>query len=42
MVSDEIPVVALHDRMHLLGLLSRRELISAYTAQIQALRSSEP
>ncbi|HMB08704.1 MAG TPA: chloride channel protein [Isosphaeraceae bacterium] len=39
---DEIPVVAPDDPTHLLGLLSRRELVSAYTAQIEALRTPDP
>jgi CIC family chloride channel protein len=39
---DEIPVVAPDDPTRLVGLLHRRELVSAYTAQIQALRSPEP
>lgn len=36
---DEIPVVRPEDSSQLVGLLSRRELTSAYTALIQALRS---
>ncbi len=36
---DEIPVVEPDDTTRLIGLLSRRELTSAYTAMIQALRS---
>ena len=36
---DEIPVVEPDDSTRLIGLLSRRELTSAYTAMIQALRS---
>ena len=36
---DEIPVVEPDDPTHLIGLLSRRELTSAYTALIQALRA---
>jgi CIC family chloride channel protein len=36
---DEIPVVDAQDSTRLIGLLSRRELTSAYTAMIQALRS---
>jgi CIC family chloride channel protein len=39
---DEIPVVAPDDPTHLLGLLSRHELVSAYTAQIEALRAPDP
>jgi CIC family chloride channel protein len=39
---DEIPVVAPDDPTRLIGLLHRRELVSAYTAQIQALRSPHP
>jgi len=35
---DEIPVVAPDDPTRLLGLLSRRELVSAYTNQIEDLR----
>jgi CIC family chloride channel protein len=37
--ADELPVVAANDRDRLLGLLSRRELVGAYTAQIEALRT---
>jgi CIC family chloride channel protein len=36
---EEIPVVAADDPKQLIGLLSRRELISTYTKQIEALRS---
>ena len=36
---DEIPVVQPDDPTDLIGLLSRRELTSAYTALIQSLRS---
>jgi CIC family chloride channel protein len=36
---DEIPVVRPEDSARLVGLLSRRELTSAYTAKIQSLRS---
>jgi len=36
---DEIPVVQPDDSTDLIGLLSRRELTSAYTALIQSLRS---
>ena len=36
---DEIPVVEPNDSTRLVGLLSRRELTSAYTAMIQSLRS---
>jgi CIC family chloride channel protein len=39
---DEIPVVAPDDPTRLVGLLHRRELVSAYMAQIKALRSPEP
>jgi CIC family chloride channel protein len=39
---DEIPVVQPDDPTNLIGLLSRRELTSAYTALIQALRSPGP
>ncbi len=39
---DEIPVVDPDDPSHLLGLLGRRELVSAYSAQIEALRSPDP
>jgi hypothetical protein len=31
--------VALDDPSHLIGILSRRELVSAYSSQIEALRS---
>jgi CIC family chloride channel protein len=36
---DEIPVVQPDDPTRLIGLLSRRELVSTYTAQIDALRA---
>jgi CIC family chloride channel protein len=36
---DEIPVVQPDDKSRLIGLLSRRELVSTYTAQIEALRT---
>ena len=39
---DHIPVVSPDDPTHLIGLLSRRELVSAYTSQIEALRSPKP
>jgi CIC family chloride channel protein len=39
---DEIPVVQPDDSTDLIGLLSRRELTSAYTALIQSLRSPAP
>ena len=39
---DELPVVAPDDPTRLIGLLSRRELVSAYSAQIEALRAPEP
>jgi CIC family chloride channel protein len=39
---DELPVVQAEDPTRLIGLLSRRELISAYTAQMEALRSPQP
>ena len=39
---DEIPVVAPDDPTRLLGLLSRRELVSAYTNQIASLRQPAP
>ncbi len=39
---DHIPVVSPDDPTHLIGLLSRRELVSAYTSQIEALRSPNP
>ncbi len=39
---DEIPVVAPDDPTRLIGLLDRREVVSAYSAQIEALRSPEP
>jgi CIC family chloride channel protein len=38
---DEIPVVALDDSTHLLGLLSRRDLTLTYTALIESLRSND-
>jgi chloride channel protein, CIC family len=40
--SEEIPVVATDDPTRLLGLLSRHELVAAYTTQIEALRTPEP
>ena len=39
---DEIPVVDPDAPTRLVGLLHRRELVSAYSAQIQALRSPVP
>ena len=39
---DEIPVVEPDDPTQLVGLLSRRELTSAYTAMIQSLRAPGP
>src|SRR5262249_91904 len=39
---DEIPVVDPDDPSSLIGLLGRRALISAYSAQIEALRSPDP
>ncbi len=36
---DEIPVVDPNDSGHLLGLLSRRELSTAYSSLIESLRS---
>jgi CIC family chloride channel protein len=38
---DEIPVVAPDDPGRLLGLLHRRELVAAYSRQIEALRTHE-
>ena len=38
---DEIPVVAPDDPTRLIGLLHRRELVSAYSRQIDSLRSPE-
>jgi CIC family chloride channel protein len=38
---DEIPVVAPDDPGQLLGLLHRRELVAAYSRQIEALRTHE-
>jgi CIC family chloride channel protein len=40
--TEEIPVVAADDPTRLVGLLSRHELVAAYTTQIQALRTPEP
>jgi CIC family chloride channel protein len=37
--SEELPVVDPRDPTRLLGLLSRRSLVAAYTAQIAALRT---
>ena len=39
---DEIPVVDPDDPSKLLGLLSRRELVWAYTNQVEALRAPAP
>ena len=39
---DELPVVAPDDPRQLIGLLNRRELVAAYTTQIDALRSPDP
>ena len=39
---DEIPVVEPDDPTRLIGLLSRRELTSAYTALIQSSRAPSP
>jgi CIC family chloride channel protein len=36
---DELPVVSPSDSTHLLGLLSRRDLVAAYSSQIEALRA---
>jgi CIC family chloride channel protein len=38
---DELPVVDPSDRTRLIGLLPRREVVAAYTAQIQKLRAPE-
>lgn len=38
---DEIPVVEHDDPSRLIGLLSRREVVNAYTSQIESLRSPE-
>lgn len=38
---DEIPVVSPDDPTRLLGLLNRRDLVSAYTALIEGLRSAD-
>jgi len=38
---DELPVVAPDDPSRLIGLLHRRELVAAYTSQIDALRASD-
>ena len=40
--TDQIPVVAHDDPTRLIGLLGRRELVAAYSAQIEALRKPEP
>ncbi len=40
--SEEIPVVAPDDPTRLIGFSSRRDLVAAYTARIQALRSPDP
>ena len=40
--TDEIPVVDAADPTRLVGLLSRRDLVAAYTAQIEALRAPAP
>jgi len=39
---DEIPVVEPNDPTHLIGLLSRRSLTSAYTTLIEQLRTPSP
>ncbi|WP_435016908.1 chloride channel protein [Tundrisphaera sp. TA3] len=39
---EEIPVVARDDRGQLLGLLSRKSLVAAYSDQVDALRSPPP
>ncbi|QDV35757.1 chloride channel protein [Tautonia plasticadhaerens] len=39
---DELPVVAAEGSTQLIGLLSRRDLVKAYTSQIEALRSPDP
>ena len=39
--SEEIPVVATDNPARLIGILSRRELVAAYSSQIQALRTPE-
>jgi chloride channel protein, CIC family len=36
---DELPVIRAEEPTRLIGLLSRRDLVSAYTAQIEALRA---
>ncbi len=38
---DEIPVVHSDEPSRLIGLLSRRDLVATYTAQIRALRAKE-
>jgi CIC family chloride channel protein len=40
--SEEIPVVASDDPTRLVGFSSRRDLVAAYTARVQALRTPEP
>ena len=40
--SEEIPVVATDDPTRLVGLLSRHELVTAYSTRIEALRAPEP
>jgi len=39
--ADEIPVVSPDDHKHLIGLLSRRELVLAYTNQVRHLRNAD-
>jgi CIC family chloride channel protein len=39
---DELPVVSADGPTQLLGLLSRRDLVKAYTARIEALRAPDP
>ena len=39
--ADAIPVVRADDSTRLVGLLGRREIVAAYSAQIEALRSVE-
>ncbi len=40
--TDQIPVVDRDDRTRLIGLLGRRELVAAYSTQVEALRSPDP
>ena len=38
---DELPVVSIEDHQRLIGLLSRRDLVMAYTDQLRRLRAPD-